>query len=152
AQVRIIGTGTINSGGQFPESRLATTDGSGRYEFTQVRAGRYNLNAAKGSYVSLQYGQQRPFEPGKPVEVLEGQTIERLDFSLPRGAVTPGRVLDEFGELVIDAQVAALRYQFVGGGRRLTPAGRMVMTNDIGEFRLYGLSPGDYYISATLRN
>jgi hypothetical protein len=26
------------------------------------------------------------------------------------------------------------------------------MTNDIGEFRLYGLAPGDYYISATLRN
>jgi hypothetical protein len=87
-------------------------------------AGRYTLNAAKGSYVSLQYGQRRPFEPGKPVEVLEGQTIERLDFSLPRGAVITGRILDEFGELVTDAQVAALRYQFVGGGRRLVPAGR----------------------------
>src|SRR4029450_10504426 len=34
AQVRITGAGTINSGGQFPENRLATTDSNGRYLFT----------------------------------------------------------------------------------------------------------------------
>ena len=26
------------------------------------------------------------------------------------------------------------------------------MTNDLGQFRIYGLAPGEYYVSATLRN
>src|SRR5262249_24713899 len=38
------------------------------------------------------------------------------------------------------------------GSRRLMPTGRGGQTNDIGEFRVYGLSPGQYYISATYRS
>ena len=63
-----------------------------------------------------------------------------------------GRILDEFGEPLADAQVAAMRYQNMGGRRRLMPAGRPAMTNDIGEFRLFAIPPGQYYLSATLRN
>jgi hypothetical protein len=138
--------------GQMPENRLVTTDAAGRYEFTGLPAGRYNLTAAKGSYVSLQYGQLRPFEPGKPVEVLDGQTIERIDFALPRGSVITGRVLDEFGEPISDVQVLAMRYQYTPAGRRLMPSGRQATTNDIGEYRLFALAPGDYYVSATFRS
>jgi protocatechuate 3,4-dioxygenase beta subunit len=32
------------------------------------------------------------------------------------------------------------------------PSGRNGTTNDLGQFRLYGLPPGEYYVSATLRN
>jgi hypothetical protein len=129
-----------------------TTDAEGRYEFKELPAGRYTLSASKGSYVQLQYGQLRPFEPGKPIEVLEAQTLEKLDFALPKGGVITGRILDEFGEPLADAQVAAQRYQNIQGRRRLVPAGRPAMTNDIGEFRLFAIPPGQYYLSATLRN
>jgi Carboxypeptidase regulatory-like domain len=150
AQVRIMAN--ISPGStQLPESRLVTTDASGRYEFKELPAGRYNLTASKGVYVSLQYGQLRPFEPGKPLEVLDGQTLERIDFALPRGSVITGRVLDEFGEPVSDVQVSAMRYQFTPAGRQLAMAGRQATTNDIGEYRLFALAPGDYYVSATLR-
>src|SRR5436309_8611602 len=37
------------------------------------------------------------------------------------------------------------------GRRQLVPAGRTATTNDIGEYRIYGLPPGQYYVSATLR-
>ena len=144
AQVRIVS-------GELRENRLATTDGDGKYEFKEVVAGRYNVSATKGSYVSLQYGQQRPFEPGKPLEILAAQTLEKVDFSLPRGAVITGRVLDEFGEPLPDAMVSVQRYQNIGGQRRLVPAGRMGTTNDIGEYRIFAIPPGQYYLSATLR-
>ena len=64
---------------------MTTTDGDGKYEFKELPAGRYNVSASKGSYVSLQYGQQRPFEPGKPLEILDRQRVEKIDFALPHG-------------------------------------------------------------------
>src|SRR5579864_5666451 len=145
AQVRI-------AAGEIRENRMATTDASGSYEFKEVRAGRYVISASKGSYVSVSYGQQRPTDAPKPLEILENQTVERLDLALPRGGVVTGRIVDEFGEPAPEIMVAAQRYQFIQGQRRLVPTGRQTMTNDIGEFRLFGIAPGQYYVSATWRN
>ena len=136
---------------ELRENRLAITDAQGMYEVKDLPAGRYTLTATKGSFVSLQYGQTRPNEPGKPLQILDAQTVDKVDFSLPRGSVLTGRILDEFGEPASDVMVAAMRYQYIQGRRRLTPAGRTSMTNDIGEFRIFGLPPGQYYLSATLR-
>jgi hypothetical protein len=133
------------------EGRVASTDVDGRYELKELPAGRYSLTASKGSFVQLSYGQLRPFEPGKPLEIADGQTVDKVDFTLPRGGVVTGRIVDEFGEPVADAQVAPMRYVNQGGRRRLQPAGRTSMTNDIGEYRIFGMPPGQYYISATLR-
>lgn len=144
AQVRVIAP-------EMRENRMTTTDGDGKYEFKDLPAGRYTVMAQKGSYVNLQYGQQRPFEPGKPLEILDGQTVEKVDFALPKGGVITGRIVDEFGEPLADAQVAAQRYQNIGGRRRLVPAGRPGTTNDIGDYRLFAIPPGQYYLSATLR-
>jgi hypothetical protein len=58
---------------ELRESRLAATNLDGSFEFTELPAGRYELTASKGTFVQLQYGQTRPFEPGKPLEVKEGR-------------------------------------------------------------------------------
>ena len=144
AQVRI-------AANEIRENRLATTDADGLFEFKEVRAGRYFISVNKGGYVSVSYGQQRPTDAVKPLTVLDNQTVEKLDFSLPRGGVISGRILDEFGEPMSDVQVAAQQYQTFQGQRRLMPTGRQVQTNDIGEFRLFGVAPGQYYITATWR-
>jgi protocatechuate 3,4-dioxygenase beta subunit len=137
---------------ELRESHVATTDEQGRYELKELPAGRYSLNASKGSYVNLAYGQTRPFEGGKPLEILDGQKVEKVDFSLPRGAIITGRVVDEYGEPVADTQVMPMRSMNQGGRRRMVMSGRPSMTNDIGEFRIFGLPPGQYVISATLRS
>ena len=150
AQVRL--TATAAPGGtNGPQGRITTTDADGRYEFKELPAGRYTLNANKGRYVGLSYGQRRPYEPGRPLEILEGQTVEKVDFSLPRGAIITGHVLDELGDPAEDVSVTVMRSLVVAGRRRLVNAGRNSMTNDNGEFRLFGLAPGTYYVSATLR-
>jgi len=137
---------------EIRENRSTVTDADGRYEIKELPAARYIVNASKGSFVALSHGQTRPFDSGRPLEVKDGQTVQRIDFRLPRGAVIAGRVLDEMGEPVADVQVMTMRSQFVQGRRQPAPYGRPAMTNDIGEFRLYGLPPGDYYISATARD
>jgi hypothetical protein len=144
AQVRISGSDI--------GSKTALTDQNGRYEFRDLPAGRFTLNVTKAGFVQMQYGQNRPFEPGRPIELAEAQTLDKADVTLPRGSVLSGRVVDEFGEPVADANVSAMRMQFLNGRRRLVNAGRNSQTNDLGQFRLFGLPPGEYYVSATLRS
>ncbi len=132
-------------------NRLTSTDAEGRYELKELPTGRYTLLASKGGYVSMQYGQRRPIEPGKQIELTDGQALEKIDFALPRAGVITGRIVDEFGEPIAEAMVQAMRYQYIEGRRRLLPAGRAGQTNDIGQFRIFGLSPGDYYVSAGVR-
>lgn len=130
-----------------------TTDAEGRYEVVDMPPGRYTVTATKGGYVSLQYGQRRPFEQGTAVNVADGQTLAGINLPLPRGGVIAGRISDEFGEPVAQAQVFPQRYTYgVDGVRRLVPVGLSVATDDLGQFRLYGLMPGEYVVSAMYRN
>ena len=133
------------------DTRLVTTDPQGAFEFRDLPAGRWDVTASKAGFVTMRFGQRRPLEAGRPIEVADAQVMERVNFSLPRGAAITGRVLDEFGDPVANARVRAMRYQFTEGTRRLTPIGIVAQSDDTGAFRLYGLMPGDYYVSAILR-
>jgi protocatechuate 3,4-dioxygenase beta subunit len=138
-------------GQEVREGKMTTTDEQGRWELKDLPAGRFTLTATKAGYVTLQYGQRRPFEQGRPLDIQDNQTLNNVNFNLPRGSVIAGRINDEFGEPVAEAMVMALRYRYFNGQRRLIPAGRFSQTDDGGNFRIYGLAPGDYYLSATLR-
>ena len=144
AQVRLSGTDV--------GARTATTDGDGRFEFGDLPDGRFSLSASKAGYVTAQYGQARPLEPGKPIELAAKQALDKADLVLPRGSAITGRIVDEVGEPVAEAVVTALRQEWSGGRKRLVNAGRIAQTNDLGQFRMYGLPPGEYYVSASLRN
>ena len=78
------------------EPHLATTDDNGRYEFTQLSAGRYGLKASKGGYVDVEYGQRRPFEKGRPIDIADRQVLERVDMTLPPRASRAGSTLRSF--------------------------------------------------------
>jgi len=143
AQVRISGPDIA--------AKTAMTDAEGRYEFRDLPGGRFNLSASKSGYVDVQFGQTRPFESGKPLDVTDAQVMEKTDIAMPRGSVIAGRILDEFGDPVADALVSAMRSTWTNGRRRLTPTGRTSQTNDLGQYRIFGLPPGEYYVSATLR-
>lgn len=132
--------------------KTALTDAEGRFEFRDLPAGRFSLNASKSGYVNVQYGQTRPFETGRPIELADKQVLEKADIGMPRGSVISGRIVDEFGDPLSDALVSAMRQTWSNGRRRLLSTGRTSQTNDLGQFRMYGLPPGEYYVSATLRN
>ena len=155
-QLRTIDTNTpvrraqIRISGPEIMPKTATTDAEGRYEFRDLPSGRYTLTATKAGYVTINYGQTRPFESGKSIELGEAQTLDKADFTMPRGSAISGRILDEFGEPIADATVSAMRSTWVNGKRRLQSSGRPAQTNDLGQYRIYGLPPGDYYVSASV--
>ena len=134
------------------DTRTTLTDEQGRFELRELAGGHYALGASKGGFISLQYGQRRPGEAGTPVDLAAGQTLEKLTIALPRGSVITGRIVDEYGEPLTGAQVQALRNGWVSGARRLQAVGAGDRTDDQGTYRIFGLPPGEYLVTATLRD
>jgi hypothetical protein len=139
-------------GAQARQPRMATTDAEGRYELTDLPAGTYQVTAIKGAFVRQSYGQRSRSGPGRPIELADGQTVDRIDFVLSRGGVIVGRVIDEVGEPMAETHVQAMRFTQMSGSTRLVPVGRNATTDDLGQFRLYGLPPGEYIVSVQMRN
>src|SRR5262252_2818460 len=135
---------------ELPGGRGVLTDDQGIFDLTELPAGRYTLTVSKSGFVSLSYGQRRPLQAGTPLQLADGQTLKGIQFQLPRGSVIGGRVLDEDGEAMPGVMVRVMRYQYLQGERRLTPAG-VGQTDDKGQYRVWGLMPGDYYVNAVAR-
>jgi protocatechuate 3,4-dioxygenase beta subunit len=134
--------------------RSTTTDGDGRFEFNGLPAGSYNLNANKPGFINQLYGQRRLNAPNVPVAVRDGQTVSQIDFALMRGGVVTGRISDDFGDPLAGAQMQVQRYTYGPNGRQLTgvAAGPSnFITDDLGQFRIYGLAPGDYVVSGRVQ-
>jgi protocatechuate 3,4-dioxygenase beta subunit len=137
------------SGEKVRRSIAAVTDPDGRYEVRNLAPGRYTIWVQKGGYVPVSYGQRGPHDPGRPVEVAAGQTLDRVDMRLPRGSVITGRVVDELGEPMSNVMISVLQYRRIGGKRQLMQTGGGNSTNDIGQYRVFGLPPGAYYVAAS---
>jgi carboxypeptidase family protein len=135
---------------ELEDGRGVLTDDSGTFDFTELPAGRYTVTVAKSGFVSLSYGQRRPLQAGTPLQLGDGQQLRNVDFALPRGSVIAGRIADEDGEPMAGVTVRVLRYQYLQGERRLTPVGGG-QTDDKGQFRVWGLMPGEYYVNALTR-
>jgi hypothetical protein len=128
---------------------VALTDVDGRFELRDLPAGSWTVRVSKTGLVTRQYGQRAPSGPGESIVLAEGQQFT-ADFALMRGGVITGRVFDDAGDPIANVRVSPMRSQLTTTGRRMVSVGvGLGMTDDTGAFRLYGLPPGDYYVSAT---
>ena len=128
------------------------SDAEGRYELRDLPAGALSIVVsrpltASGSFDGNETMQRRTIVLG------EGQRLDGVDLVVPKGGVISGRILDELGEPVEGLSVRALQAQTVGGRTLARPVGRVAMrkTDDRGQYRIYGLPPGTFYIVATDR-
>jgi protocatechuate 3,4-dioxygenase beta subunit len=160
-RITIAGTGqparrarvSLNAPGDTGGNRSTTTDDNGRFTFSALPAGRFNLSVAKQGFVSVTYGSRRPGaggNTGTPIQLAEGQRID-VQMQMPRGSVITGTAVDEHGEAIPGTPVRVFRFVLQSGQRTLQSAGSG-QTDDRGVYRVYGLQPGDYIVSATPRN
>jgi hypothetical protein len=133
------------------DTRVTATDDRGRYLFDRLPAGVYTLNGAKGGYVTASYGATKPGLPGSPIPLAEGQQFDAGRLALVRGAAIAGRLLNAKQRPVSYGMVEAIPVQSIAGERRrrfVASAPGSVATNAHGDFRIFGLAPGEYVIAA----
>ncbi len=129
------------------EGVAISTDADGRYEIADLPAGRYTLQVSRSGYLPLRYGQRRPLEQGKLLQLVDRQVIENVDFALPKSGLITGRITDELGDPMAGVLVAAMRSTYFDGRRRLA-SDAIARTDDEGEYRLVGLTPATYIVIA----
>ncbi len=91
--------------------RTTFTDQQGLYKFRDLPPGKFGLLAGRPGYLSLEYGQRRPYEGGTPIALNAGQVVSSVNFALPRGSVIAGRITDEFSEPMPSVQVQVQRFR-----------------------------------------
>jgi carboxypeptidase family protein len=130
----------------LPEPRVAISGSDGKYAITDLPAGSYTVTVTRTGYASQAWGQARTLT-GTPIVLAAAQQAANIDFPLVAGRSITGRILDEDGSPLAGAVVDALVAKTEGGALTLFSV-VSTQTDDRGEFRLFGLAPGQYYISA----
>ena len=125
----------------------ATTDTTGRFMLDAIEAGTNQLFVYKNGFVRQEYGQPQPNRVGTTLELGPGQELE-LAFSMIPTATISGRIHDSTGDPVANVLVQALQPRFNAQGQRTLAPIQGATTNDLGEYRLFWLNPGDYVLSA----
>jgi hypothetical protein len=123
------------------------TDAQGHFQLDEVEPGNYSLEALHNGFVKMGYGQKKYGDPGANLSLAGGKKMTDLVFKLPRTSSIRGRVMDEDGQPL--PRVGVRVYQRSGRNSKHqlgTVTG--ALTNDLGEYRVFDLVPGRYYVRA----
>lgn len=134
----------------------AIADDQGRFSFNRLPPGRYLVSASKSTYVTTTLGARPQNQGGTPLVLAAGQHVGDVVLALQRGGVIAGAVRDATGTPVANLPVTVAPADRgeaqTSGLPRLLPAGaperRMAVTDDRGNYRIFGLAPGEYLVAA----
>jgi Carboxypeptidase regulatory-like domain len=124
----------------------AMTGADGAFRIENILPGRYHLFAERTGYLEVDKHHART--DGRVVTLAAGHEIKDLLIRLRAAAVVQGRVTDEDGDPLPNAQVSVLRQTYISGRSQWEQAGAE-RTNDLGEYRVAGLAAGNYYVSVS---
>ncbi len=121
----------------------ATTDADGHFRIENIAPGRYRLFLEKTGLVEVN---GRGIKADANIFTVQaGHAVEDLLFRMLPTAIISGRVTDEDGDPMSGVRIVAQKKK--PGKATREPAGSEA-TNDLGEYRLAGLFPGQYWIVA----
>jgi protocatechuate 3,4-dioxygenase beta subunit len=129
------------------QAQPLSTDEEGKFQATNLSQGLYSVSAVAPGLISQPdtltgTGEARYYRVG-----------DTVNLTLIKGGVITGTVRDANGEPLVAVPVNVLRVRD-GNGRALTynainvSFGQSRMTDDRGIYRIYGLTPGAYLVSA----
>lgn len=147
AEVILRGTQRAPNSGGMPQSYATVSDAGGNFTLKDLEPGKYRLSVQRTGFVNFNYGSHGTSGGGTLLSLDPGHRMEDVTAKLTPHAVITGRVVDDNNEPVVLAQVEAMHYTYQSGKKQLITSGSG-STNDLGEYRIYGLAPGRYYLLA----
>lgn len=123
-------------------------DSNGNFQMEDIQPGEYTITAERQTYYLQPSG--APGAPPPRMKIAAGDRIEHLLIKMAPASSISGRVVDQDGDPVRGATVQVMQYFYVAGRRELRP-GIQVQTRDNGEYRLFNMRPGRWFIQVTPR-
>src|SRR2546428_1309579 len=145
------GGAPLAPGGPPPTIPPVTTDSQGRFAYRDLDPGSYSVTAQRNGFARQAYGERAPGRPGAPLNIVAGQTLKDVVFRLIPGGTISGRVTDVTGEPIAGMTVQLVKSSYDLNGKRTFQTADSARTDDRGEYRIYWITPGRYYLNDTPR-
>ena len=131
------------------EPTTTTTESDGKFFFLNLPGGTYEISIRRDGFAPAEVGQKWPGGPGVGLQLGPGRQVPGIVLRMVAAAAITGRIADIGGQPLVNAQVQALKSTFQGELRVLVPV-QQVRTNAAGDFRLYGLPAGRYFVNVVV--
>jgi hypothetical protein len=139
---------TLRSEGSARSLKYVSLSGpDGVFLIDGVEPGTYSLYAEKRGFLPQHYGARRPGGHGMSLTVSEGGELKEVVLKLTPQAIISGKVTNEEGEPADKMSVVLTRWGYSQGKRVLVVEGGGLL-NELGEYRIANISPGNYYLAA----
>ena len=126
-----------------------TSAADGHFLIEPLPPGAYEVTTSKNGYAPARPEQRKTPGLGLFFDVSSGEHLRNIVIGLDRAATISGRVLDLTGSPVVLANVTAVRpfYDEFGNKTLRSVSGVTASrTDDRGDFRIFGLSAGEFYV------
>lgn len=128
--------------GQRNQTLSARSDQDGNYRIGNVPRGTYQIGPSSLEF-SVTDNQQRV------LILTEGESVDAIDFALVRGGVITGKVTVSGDQPLIEALISYTVERTDDMGNQSSRTESRIQTDDRGIYRLFGLGPGKYKLSAS---
>lgn len=133
-----------------PGGRVAVTDDAGAFVFDRLPAGNYTLTSSKPAYLPANLGASMPGRAGTAIVLADKQSAD-VSMSMTLGGVVTGTIRDGRGRPIAGVDVGLIPLA-TADSPRMGFSAQPVTTDERGEYRLYGVPPGQYYVAAVMQN
>lgn len=129
----------------------AETDAIGAFTLRNINPGRYRLEAQRAGFVDQVFGAKRANREGTPLALQPGLAMKDVVIKMsPHGVVT-GHITSPDAEPIANVPVSLTRITYDRNGQKQLTDFNSVTTNDLGEYRIFNIPPGRYFLKAALR-
>ena len=136
--------------GPYDRQYTTTTTGDGRFTLKDIPKARYMLSASKAGFMTQEYGQKQANKVGVILDLTAPQVMRDIVVRMNMGGSISGRVYEQDGTPIESTMIVAFQKKYQRNGKSVLSQANVVATNDIGEYRMYWLPPGTYYLLAVV--